>query len=155
MVNSIIDFIVKAKRSTYASQGDDASVSPAFVGSRQLEYREETLLYRDIYFGFFFFVGQEVVYENERPVWSMCYSGGVERFIISHDDAHAIYAFLRSALRQVSRDFPFRGPKMHNEGVFTYKNSYEGDFDSCSGQETIFRGNEVVYRLQFSGGMVR
>lgn len=154
-MNSIIDFIVKAKRSTYASQGDDASVSPAFVGSRQLEYRDGALFYRDIYFGFFFFAGQEVVYENEQPMWSMCYSGGVERFITSRDDAHVIYTFLQSALRQVSRDLPFRGPKIYNDGRLTYRNAYEGGFDSFSGQETILRGNEVVYRLQYSGGILR
>lgn len=34
------------------------------------------LLYRDVYYGFAHFSGQEVVYFSGDPVWSMVYSGG-------------------------------------------------------------------------------
>src|SRR2546425_1028562 len=48
---AFIPFLVNAKRQTYAAQGDDATVTPLLPGSRQLEYREGVLLYRDINFG--------------------------------------------------------------------------------------------------------
>ena len=71
-------FLVAAKRRTYAGLDDDATVaSPVFRGSKQLEYRESDLHYRDIYFGMSFFVGQETVMANDRVIWSMSYSGGV------------------------------------------------------------------------------
>ena len=70
-------FLVNAKRQTYAAQGDDATVTPLLPGSRQLEYREGVLLYRDIYFGGASFVGQETVYDGPTPVWAMGYAGGV------------------------------------------------------------------------------
>ena len=65
---SILDFLVDAKRQTYSSQGDDASVSPLLIGSRQLEYRNGTFFYRDIYFGVAYFVGQETIYKVEQPI---------------------------------------------------------------------------------------
>lgn len=35
---ALTQFLVQAKRQTYAGQGDDASVSPLLPGTRQLEY---------------------------------------------------------------------------------------------------------------------
>ena len=61
-------FLVTAKRQTYAAQGDDATVTPLLPGSRQLEYQQGVLCYRDIYFGGAYFVGQETVYEGHTPV---------------------------------------------------------------------------------------
>lgn len=48
--DSFLPFLIRAKKETYASQGDDAAVFPILEGSRQLEYREGEYLYRDIYF---------------------------------------------------------------------------------------------------------
>ncbi|MBI4987914.1 MAG: hypothetical protein HZC23_03740 [Rhodocyclales bacterium] len=70
-------FLRSAKAATYAAQGDDASVTPVLPDSRQLEYRDGAFLYRDIYVGMFRFVGQEVVYQNDRAVWSTSYAGGL------------------------------------------------------------------------------
>ena len=45
-------FLVEAKRRTYAGLDDDATIAtPLLAGSKQLEYREADLGYRDIYFG--------------------------------------------------------------------------------------------------------
>jgi hypothetical protein len=155
LVDSMLDFLLDAKRATYASQGDNASVRPLMTGSRQLEYRDGPFFYRDIYFGVSFFVGQETVYYNEQPVWSMCYSGGVEPSIVSRDNVRTIYAFLRSALRHVSHEYPFRGPKEYSDGVYTYKNAHVGDLEAFSGEEIIYRGNEVMYSLKYGGGFLR
>src|SRR6202048_2184111 len=72
-----VDFLLEAKRTTYAGQGDEATVTPLVTGSKQLEYRDGDYLYRDIYFGMAYFVGQEVVFHRELAVWSMSYAGGV------------------------------------------------------------------------------
>jgi hypothetical protein len=52
-----VDFLLEAKRTTYAGQGDEATVTPLVAGSKQLEYRDGDYLYRDIYFGMAYFVG--------------------------------------------------------------------------------------------------
>jgi hypothetical protein len=154
-LESILDFLLNAKRATYASQGDDASVPPLLTGSRQLEHRDGSYFYRDIYFGVAYFVGQETVYENEQPLWSMGYSGGVEQSIASRDEMRSIYAFLRSALRQVPKESPYRGPQEYSDGIYVYRNSYHGDFERFWGEETIFRGTDVVYSLRYGGGLLR
>jgi hypothetical protein len=40
-------------------------VTPLVPGSKQLEYRDGEYLYRDIYVGMAYFVGQEVVFHRE------------------------------------------------------------------------------------------
>lgn len=40
-----IAFLRAAKLSTYAAQGDDATVFPLLPGSKQLEYSRDPLLY--------------------------------------------------------------------------------------------------------------
>src|ERR1700730_7804585 len=92
-------FLVAAKRKTYAGLDDDATIAaPLLRGSKQLEYREPDLHYRDIYFGMAFFVGQETVTANARVIWSMSYAGGVSPDITDRGRLLAIYAFLRQGL---------------------------------------------------------
>lgn len=153
--DSILDFLVVAKQNTYASQRDDASVEPLLPGSRQLEYRDGSLLYRDVYFGTAFFVGQETVYMDERPYWSMCYSGGVDQSCVDPNEVRNIYAFLRAALRQVSGEHIFRGPSEHIDGEYTYRNTYHGGFEEFHGSEYITNDGKNLYTLQYSGGMLR
>jgi Domain of unknown function (DUF5680) len=149
-----LKFLIDAKRATYAAQGDDASVTPLIDGSRQLEYRSEDFLYRDIYFGMSYFIGQETVYHKNEPVWSMSYSGGVDRKY-GIDNVRAIYSFLRQAMREVTHDNPFRGPKEFSEGEFVYHDRNDGDISEFHGSEEIKHGNEKVYSLRYSGGYIR
>ena len=113
MSDVFVDFLIRAKQHTYAAQGDEASVNPHLAGSRQLEYHEESFFYRDIYFGTRYFVGQETVYHEEYPYLAMSYSGGVESVIDDTDEIQQIYAFLRMALRQVSREYIYRGSEWY------------------------------------------
>lgn len=155
MEESILDFLVEAKRQTYAAQRDDASVTPLLPGSRQLEYRNGSLFYRDVYFGVAYFVGQETIYKGEQLYWSMSYAGGVDKFITASDKIRSIYAFLRAALRQVSKQHIFRGPSQFNEGDFEYRNTFEGDFNAFNGTEVITQHSQIIYTLHYSGGVVR
>jgi hypothetical protein len=149
-------FLVAAKRRTYAGLDDDATVAaPILPGSKQLEYREPDLSYRDIYFGMSFFVGQETVTANERVIWSMSYSGGVSPDITDRGRYRAIYAFLRQALLGVGEARPFRGPAQFEQGDFRYTNSSEGDISEFHGTEHIDHGATRVYELRYSGGVLR
>jgi hypothetical protein len=152
VTDSFVEFLLRAKKRTYASQGDDASVPPLLEGARQLEYAEGEFLYRDIYFGMKFFVGQETVYVQGKPVWSMSYAGGVAE---GEEDAREVYAFLRKAMRQVTPERPYRGPESYREGVFQYSDRHTGGLDHFSGVETIERNGRQVYKLHYSGGFLR
>jgi hypothetical protein len=147
-----VTFLLNAKRQTYASQGDEATVTPFLPGSRQLEYQEGALLYRDIYFGGAFFVGQEMVYEASAPVWAMCYAGGVVTSDVSPSE---VYAFLQAALRQVTTERPYRGPSQWREGVFVYTDDSQGDIEWFWGTETITHRGQSVYQLRYSGGLLK
>jgi hypothetical protein len=154
MVPDFVDFLLEAKRSTYAAKGDDASVEPMLPGSKQLEYRRAEFTYRDIYFGMRRFVGQETVYIAERPIWSMAYGGGIERLPATAEEVRSIYAFLREALRLVPADRPFRGPVNYCRAPYAYSSGSTGDLEMFRGAEEISGQEGVVYRLRYSGGRV-
>jgi uncharacterized protein DUF5680 len=118
---AFVHFLLQAKRHTYASQGDDATVAPLVPGAKQLEYRDGRLFYRDIYVGMAYFVGQEIVSYQGYPVWSMSYAGGVIPAVSDRPETRAIYAFLRLALRQGTVAQPYRGP-----AVVRYELHYSG-----------------------------
>jgi uncharacterized protein DUF5680 len=147
-------FLLRAKRATYAAQGDDATVTPLLPGSRQLEYREGGLFYRDVYFGVAAFAGLETVHEANVPRWSMAYAGGVLAGA-SPTQMRQVYAFLRAALTRGTQDAPFRGPAQHASSGYEYVNEWRGSVDDFSGAELIRRDGAVVYRLTYAGGRVR
>lgn len=150
-----LQFLLDAKSSTYASLGDDASVSPLLAGSRQLEWREGPWLYRDIYFGTDYFVGQETISWQGSPVWSMGYAGGVVESITSKAQIKDIYSFLRSAMQQISLDYPYRGPQLWQHGEYLYTNQYQGGLNAFWGQEVITSQGNMVYELHYGGGFLK
>jgi hypothetical protein len=149
-------FLVEAKRRTYAGLDNDATVStPLIPGSKQLEYSDRELNYRDLYFGMAFFVGQEVVTANRQAIWSMSYAGGTSPDISDRDKFLAIYAFLRKALLRIGPEQPFRGPSHFEEGDLRYLNTPDGDISKFHGTEQIYLRGTQVYALRYSGGRVR
>lgn len=148
----LANFLVQAKRSTYAAQGDAASVAPLLPGVTQLEYALGDFLYRDIYFGFAYFVGQETVYESDAPIWAMGYAGGMTD---TGADVNAVYKFLRAALRQVESASPFRGPGLIRGDGFQYTSQTTGALENFSGIERISSNRAIVYELRYHGGRLR
>ncbi len=148
------EFLVAAKISTYAAGGADSSteVEPLIPGSRQFEFREGDLLYRDIYFGEAHFAGQEVVYLGGTPIWSMCYSGGWTRPLEQPEESLRLARVLRAALRKVPEAIPYRGPSLYEEAPYNYRNSVSGSLNRFEGYETIDRDGTVAYRLVYLGG---
>lgn len=154
-LDALLSFVLDAKRHTYAAQGDAASVAALLPGSRQLEYHREPFSYRDIYFGGEFFVGQETVYQGGAPVWAMGYGGGLLPVSEAPVEATTVYDFLRTALRQVTPERPFRGPGELREGAFAYTSESHGEIDRFWGVETITYGGHLIYELRYSGGLLR
>ena len=152
----LCQFLVEAKRKTYAGLDDDATISaPLLPGSKQVEYRVGDLSYRDIYFGMRFFVGQETVQAESDVIWSMSYAGGVSSDVTDRNELLSIYAFLRQALLAIRDDQPFRGPPQFENGSFRYVNDSMGDVAEFHGEEQIYRDGMKVYGLRFSGGLLR
>ena len=149
-------FLVEAKRRTYAGLDDDATVAaPVLPGSKQLEYHDHDLHYRDSYFGMTYFVGQEVVSSGPRAIWSMSYAGGASPDLHGRDEILAVYAFLRKALLGVSAERPFRGPPSYEEGDYRYVNVSAGELGAFHGDEQILLRGRQVYALRYCGGAPR
>lgn len=155
-LSRLSEFLIDAKRRTYAGLDDDATVeAPLLPGSKQLEYRDGDLSYRDIYFGMRFFVGQETVQAGPNAIWSMSYSGGVVSAVVDRNEFLAIYAFLRQALLAIRDDQPFRGPPQFEDESFRYVSVSSGDVAEFHGEEQILRGRFKVYGLRYGGGLLR
>jgi len=144
-------FLRTAKLSTYAAQGDEASVPPLLPDSKQLEFSSGPFLYRDVYVGMLRFVGQEVVYLSQRAVWAMAYSGGLVP-AVAMSDASSIYKALRAALSATPEAFPVRGPCTYRHDDLDYQCMLTGSLERFHGRESISRNGQPVYELHFSGG---
>jgi hypothetical protein len=72
-MDGLNDFIVMAKRATYAAAA--AKSLPYRLGTSDLQFRDGPWSYHDSYVGEADFLGQEIVYRDRRPVWSMAYYG--------------------------------------------------------------------------------
>lgn len=141
-------FLVKAKKATYASGTDAEELGES---SKKFVFQEGDFRYQDIYFGSDSFIGEEIVWKDETPVWGMNYFGRTVSDKVSSDE---VYRFLRKAMRKVSEEQPFRGPKEFEQGDFRYTTTVEGEVNSFHGVEEIFYKYNKVYVLRYHGGMI-
>jgi len=143
---SMVDFLLRAKRATYAGKGPEAASSRP--KSHDLHYAEGDLAYIDSYLGGEQFAGEEAVWQGGMPVWSMNYLGRVTGEGFSGD-------FLKAALRHGTPDMPYRGPKEYKEGDYVYRCSVTGEFAWFRGSESITCQGRTVYECLFHGGNIR
>ena len=144
-------FIVRAKAATYVGSGDKSlSRRP---GSHDLEFHEGAFAYLDSYFGGADFIGQEVVYFENKPIWAMNYYGRIlEPSLIAAWEAGQIIKEGLSALYQQDR---FLGGFEHATDKGIYTDTNEGDVTSFTGREWITRGDVKVYELVYHGGLIK
>ena len=156
--NTFINFLINAKKSTYANS-NIKKVESSRVGSSDYHYEEiidnKKYIYHDTYFGGTKFMGEEVVYcDNNKPIWGMNYYG------VTLDDTlgeEAMDKALRPALMKVVEDeniIPVRGiAKFENNG-YTYAFKTTGTIEKFDGIEQIYKDNRLIYELHCSGGMI-
>jgi hypothetical protein len=139
-------FIVEARKNTYAGERKPVEKT-LLTGSCQLEYREGDYFYRDIYFsGEDNFVGQEVVYLKDNPVWSMVYSGSAE--------PPEVRDFLKKSLLNLAEKCRFTEECEFEEGDLKYESDGEGTLEQFHGKESISVNKEKVYKLRYQGGLI-
>ena len=149
-VKQLSKFLVKAKINTYASSGEGGEKILA-DGGKEFEFEEKEFKYRDRYFGFNPFIGEEIVWQNEKMVWGMNYYGKITSETIP---AKQIYQFLQETLKKITEDKPFRGPDNFKQGDFEYFNKVEGTLEDFKGNEKIFYKEQLVYKLNYNGGLI-
>ena len=147
MSENILGFLVRAKRAVFAA--DRTKFETSRPNSNDSQYVEGNLKYIDTFLGGASFSGQEALWKDDIPFWSMNYIG---RLLI---DDFSVYNFLNQALRLVSEEYPYRGPMQYEDGDYLYKCTIDGEFNWFSGTEEIFYKNTKVYELVFHGGEVK
>ena len=73
-MNKIKDFLIEAKKQTYANNLVERMASTR-LNSKDYEYKKDNMIYHDTYFGGTRFIGEEVVYIDNKTYWSMNYYG--------------------------------------------------------------------------------
>ncbi|MCM1308569.1 MAG: DUF5680 domain-containing protein [Butyrivibrio sp.] len=141
-----IDFLIRAKKATYAGKGTETASSR--LKSHDLTYSEGGRMYYDTYLGGQSFAGEEGLWIDGNPYWAMNYAGRVTGEGFSGD-------FLKEALFNVSSQMPYRGPHEYSNGGYTYQCAVAGDFEWFCGSESIsFRGR-WIYECNFHGGKIK
>lgn len=146
MDQKTVDFLIRAKRATYAGKG--AETASSRIGSHDLVYREDNLMYLDTYLGGEKFAGEEALWISGVPYWAMNYVGRVTGSPFSGD-------FLKEALFLVPEAAPYRGPEKYENGGYAYSCSVEGEPDWFRGKEVITYQGRQIYECYFHGGLIR
>ncbi|WP_051624030.1 DUF5680 domain-containing protein [Clostridium akagii] len=141
-----IDFLCRAKKSTYAGKGAEAISSRP--NSHDIQYAENNLLYIDTYLGGEKFTGEEAVWRDNSPYWSMNYRGRIIEDGFSGD-------FLKECLLLVPKEYPYRGPLVYQKGDYKYHCKVNGEFEWFNGYEEIFYNDIKVYECIFHGGCIK
>jgi len=147
---SLEEFIVAAKAATYVAEG--IKTAPSRVGAQDLTYEDGPFAYRDSYFGGTDFVGQEVVWKDATPIWAMNYYGRILRPELI-DGARGADV-IRAALSRMYAEGRFLGGFQWDHAGYVYKDASEGSCADFTGVETITKGGELAYRLDYHGGMI-
>lgn len=142
----IIDFLILAKRNTYAAKKNQ--VESSRTASCDFYYKDDNgYEYYDTYLGGERFVGEEAVWFQHVPVWGMNYAGHVIGENFDGD-------FLKAALLSMPYKYPFRGPEIYTRGSYCYHCKVDGVFNWFQGYEDIFYDNEKIYECYFHGGEI-
>ena len=149
-----LDFLVKAKKSTYANS-DAPKVLPSRLKSKDYEFTDGNFTYHDTYFGGVKFMGEEVVYYNDNILWGMNYYG------VTIDDSlteEMMDKVLRVALMKVGEErgvIPVRGPKEFVNEDYLYTFNVDGDMENFVGTEQIYKDKKLIYELKCHGGIIK
>lgn len=148
-IEQLRQFLLDSNAAGYAG-GEEKKWIKEVDGSTTIPFEKGQWKSHDNFFGGEPYGGRIMVTYQNKPVWMMVYYGWVA------DDVEAgpIYAILRSALKQMPQDAPFRGPKEFIEGDLIYLNSWVGDIERYSGEEQIIQNGKLVYKANYFGGSV-
>jgi hypothetical protein len=151
LIPLIDTFLREANLNTYANE--DTERTPSLrPGSKDYHFEKGNLAYHDTYFGATKFVGEEIIYQDTKPIWGMNYYG----FTVNDSISESLFdSILRPALMAGSGDnIPVRGPKEFINGEWKYTFRTEGDLSNFTGIEEISKNNKVVCQLYCHGGII-
>lgn len=155
MNKEFIEFLIEAKKSTYADDTSNSKVKSTRNRSKDYEYKKDNMTYHDTYFGGVRFMGEEIVYCDNQPIWGMNYYG------VTLDDSlgeEAMDKALRPALIRVGEEeniIPVRGLSKFENNGYVYNFKTTGTIEKFDGVEQIYKDNILIYELHCSGGIIK
>ena len=150
LFNELVAFILQAKQATYVGGGN--KLLPYRLGSHDLQLQKGDWAYHDSYFGESDFMGEEIVYYRSRVAWGMNYFG---RIIIPEKITSPVAgSIIQQSLSTLYQSGRFLGGFTHSVGEYSYTDTNTGDPRYFTGQEWIERNGEIVYRLDYHGGLI-
>jgi hypothetical protein len=150
-IDELNAFIVRAKAATYVGNGEH--ISPCRPGSYDLRFEDDRWAYHDSYFGGSDFIGEEVVYYEEKPIWAMNYYGRILREDLI--TAAQTGQMIKASLSRMYAEGRFLGGFEHTEQDLTYIDASNGTVDCFRGHELIRRGQVTAYELDYHGGLIK
>jgi len=150
-LDELKDFIIRAKAATYVGDGKPGESSRK--GSIDLVFNQGDFSYLDSYFGGSDFIGEEIVYYQNEPVWGMNYYGSILK--PQKITAAQAGAMIKASLSLMYAEGRFLGGWQHFERKIVYHDSSNGDLSHFTGYEWIEKDNEKVYELFYHGGLIK
>ncbi len=149
--STLARFLVKAKAEGYAS-GIDSRIRRVSDGASEVSSSDGRYSYRDRWYGGAAFTGEEIVWRDGKPAWSMNFYGSTADGARIPEE---FPKFHKAALRHAPVEAPYRGPALYREGDFVYVNDVTGSLAAFSGIERVFFRDREIFRLSYHGGMLR
>jgi hypothetical protein len=143
-------FLLAARERSTLGQGH--RLPPERPGAVEVVYREGGLTYRDSYFGQSCLVGQEVVRRAGTVVWAMNYLIVLDPFPVDGDE---LAPFLQRAQLSRYRERQLLGPYTFQERTLRYEDCTEGGLDLFRGETVIYSHQQPIFRMPYSGALVR
>lgn len=152
-MKELSDFLKEANKYGYASgnpgvKNEDGSTTISYPPEGDIDGWRLV----DHFYGGEPYAGQEVVFKDGKPYWTMVYYGSVKE----GQDLSIVYSHLQKALQHPNFDLPVRGPEGFSKPGISYKNQWQGNLTRFSGHETIdvdSIGN-IIYEADYMGGLV-
>ncbi|GMQ56064.1 hypothetical protein AN1V17_04560 [Vallitalea sediminicola] len=142
----IIQVLCRAKKSIHKDKSieDKNSVNNAY----DMQYSEGDFKYINKYHGREQFLGEELLRKDDNPIWGMNYNGRIIGEGFSE-------GFLKEALALVTKEHPYRGPMVYQNGQYKYHCIVNGEFQWFQGYEEIFFNDIKIYECVFNGGYIK
>jgi hypothetical protein len=148
-IEDIEKFLINARTKTYA--GSAGVVEAALNGSKQLEFSDGDLFYRDVFYtGENTFYGIETVFDNGKPVFGMSYFGNWGDMTEEETDNILRGALIANPETRLNKDIEWQ------KDGFTYlcEPDLVDDIEEIGGTESISKDDEQVYVFYYAGGML-
>jgi len=139
-------FLCDARSNTYAADAMGID-NPRLLGSTQLEFQKGDYIYRDIFFnGDKRFIGQEIIYQELKPIWGMNYIGTAVGKLETN--------FLKESLFKLAKKCRLGQVCEYERREFKYLDQGQGNLENFSGQEEILLEGKNIYKLDYRGGLI-